>query len=179
MSPLLWLGDYSAAFLQCGIVNKNLRAQNTLLVNNYYQAISCLLYFGELLIMGICVLLHRGDCVKGGPESRRLRGIIAAKRPLFLRARFLFQTFLFLMPARRSCKALGIFGEVFFHWWCVSPSDTEELVWEVAAIISNPKNSRPVGFRCAGRCCGSREAQGANRGKGGGGHSPGSLHRQC
>lgn len=100
-------------FLQCKIVNKNLRVRNTLLVSNYYQAIICLMYFGELLIMGICVLLHHWDCMKGSVERRCLHGIITAKWPLFLRAQFVFQTFLFIMPVRRCCKALGMFGEVF------------------------------------------------------------------
>lgn len=100
-------------FLQCKIVNKNLRVQSILLVNNYYQAIICILYFGEMLIMGICVLLHHWDCMKGCVEKRCLHSIITAKRPLFLRAQFAFQTFPFLVPVRRCCKALGIFGEVF------------------------------------------------------------------
>ena len=100
-------------FSQCKIVNKNLRVQNTLLVNNYYRAVICLLYFGELLIMGICVLLHHWDCMKGGVERCCLHGIITAKRPLFLRAQFDFQTSLVLMLVRRCCKALGIFGEGF------------------------------------------------------------------
>jgi len=63
--------------------------------------------------MGICVLLHHWDCMKGGVDRRCLHSIIAAKRPLVQRAPFILQTLLFLMPARRCCKVLGIFGEVF------------------------------------------------------------------
>lgn len=75
----LWPRDYSKPVSH---INKNLIVQNILLINNYYQAAICLLYFGELLIKGICLLLHHRDCMKGNVERCCLHSMITARWPL-------------------------------------------------------------------------------------------------